>query len=210
MRVYKIEGKGYECNKYLIVGRKNILVDPGMPEGFFPTLEKIENIVKDIDFIINTHCHYDHTGGDYLYQEYFHVPVIIHNEEVEVLKRGSDITLSSLFNSKMIPPKEVIPLEEVLDELKRCNIEVVETPGHTKGSISLICGNYMITGDTLFAYSVGRWDFPTGNLEELKSSILKLHRIIQEKGISKILPGHGEDAHTHNLDVKSLLLRLEF
>ena len=194
MEVYKIDGIGYDCNKYLIVGRKNILIDPGIPENFLSTLEKIEDIVKRIDFIINTHCHYDHTGGDYLYEEHFNAPVVIHNVEVEILRRGSDITLSSLFNSKMIPPKEVIPLEEVLEELKRCGIEVVETPGHTKGSISLVCGNYLITGDTLFAHGVGRWDFPTGNLEELKSSILKLQRIIKERGISKILPGHGEDA----------------
>jgi len=208
MKIYKIEGKGYECNKYLIVGKRNILVDPGMPEGFLSTLEEIESIVKDIDFIINTHCHYDHTGGDYLYEDHFHAPVIIHNAEVEILRRGSDITLAPLFNSKMVPPREVIPLEEVLEELRRCNIEVVETPGHTKGSISLICGNYLITGDTLFAHGVGRWDFPTGNLEELKSSILKLQRIIEERGISKILPGHGEDAYTCNLDIRSLLLRL--
>ena len=207
MEIYKIEGRGYECNKYLVVGKKNILIDPGLPEGFLYTVERIENTVKDIDLIINTHCHYDHTGGDYLYEDYFNAPVVIHNSEVEVLKRGSDITLaSSLFNSKMIPPREVVPLGEVLEELRRCNIEVVETPGHTKGSISLICGDYLITGDTLFAYSVGRWDFPTGNLEELKSSILKLQRIIQERGISKILPGHGEDAYTYNLDIKSLLM----
>jgi len=209
MEIYKIEGRGYECNKYLVVGKKNILIDPGLPEGFLYTVERIENTVKDIDLIINTHCHYDHTGGDYLYEDYFNAPVVIHNSEVEVLKRGSDITLaSSLFNSKMIPPREVVPLGEVLEELRRCNIEVVETPGHTKGSISLICGDYLITGDTLFAYSVGRWDFPTGNLEELKSSILKLQRIIQERGISKILPGHGEDAYTDNLDIKSLLMGL--
>ena len=209
MEIYKIEGKGYECNKYLVVGKKNILIDPGIPEGFLYTVERIENTVKDIDLIINTHCHYDHTGGDYLYEDHFHAPVVIHNSEVEVLKRGSDITLaSSLFNSKMIPPREVVPLGEVLEELRRCNIEVVETPGHTKGSISLICGDYLITGDTLFVYSVGRWEFPTGNLEELKSSILKLQRIIQERGISKILPGHGEDAYTDNLDIKSLLMGL--
>lgn len=208
MKIYKIEGKGYECNKYLIVGKRNILVDPGMPEGFLSTLEEIESIVKDIDFIINTHCHYDHTGGDYLYEDHFHAPVIIHNAEVEILRRGSDITLAPLFNSKMVPPREVIPLEEVLEELRRCNIEVVETPGHTKGSISLICGNYLITGDTLFAHGVGRWDFPTGDLEALKSSLLKLQRVIQEGGISEILPGHGENAPTHTLDIESLLLEL--
>lgn len=208
MRIYKIDGRGYECNKYLIVGRKNILVDPGMPEGFLPTVERIEGIVKDIDLIINTHCHYDHTGGDYLFQEHFNAPVVIHDLEVEALRRGSDVTLASLFHSKMVPPGEIVPLGEVVEELRRCDIEVVETPGHTRGSISLICGDYLITGDTLFAHGVGRWDFPTGDLEALKSSLLKLQRIIQERGISEILPGHGENAPTHTLDIESLLLEL--
>ncbi|HIP17554.1 MAG TPA: MBL fold metallo-hydrolase [Methanothermococcus okinawensis] len=204
--IYKISGKWNDCNTYLIKGeRKNILIDPGLPDDFDATLKEIENIVKDIDFIINTHCHYDHSGSDYLYQDYFGAPIIIHDSEVNHLKNASDVTLSSgLFHRDMIPPKEVIPLGEVLEELKRYSIEIIETPGHTKGSISIIYGDSLITGDTLFAHSVGRWDFPTGSLEDLKGSILKLEGIIN-KNILNVLPGHGENGNKHTISyVKKL------
>jgi glyoxylase-like metal-dependent hydrolase (beta-lactamase superfamily II) len=92
----------------------------------------------------------------------------------------------------LTPPKEIIPISEVLGELEKYNIEIVETPGHTKGSISLIYKDNLITGDTLFAYGVGRWDFPTGSLIDLRSSVSKLERIAYERNIINILPGHGE------------------
>ncbi|MBW9222005.1 MBL fold metallo-hydrolase [Methanothermococcus sp. SCGC AD-155-C09] len=206
--IYKINGKWNDCNKYLIKGeRKNILIDPGLPDDFDTTLKEIKGIVKDIDIIINTHCHYDHSGSDYLYQDYFGAPIIIHDREVNHLKNASEVTLSSgLFRRNMIPPKEVIPLGEVLEELKKYNIEIIETPGHTKGSISIIYRDSLITGDTLFSNSVGRWDFPTGSLEDLKGSILKLEDIINKKNISSILPGHGEDGNKYTISyVKKLL-----
>ena len=191
--IYKINGKWNDCNKYLIKGnRKNILIDPGLPDNFNILLEEIENIVRNVDIVINTHCHYDHSGSDYLCQDYFGSPVIIHDEEVNHLKNTSNVNLSSeLFHKSIIPPREIIPLGEILEELKRYNIEIIETPGHTKGSISIIYEDNLITGDTLFAHSVGRWDFPTGSLEDLKNSILKLEDIINKKNILNILPGHG-------------------
>ena len=56
----------------------------------------------------------------------------------------------------------------------------------------LIYKDNLITGDTLFAYGVGRWDFPTGNLIDLRNSVSKLERIAYERNIMNILPGHGE------------------
>jgi glyoxylase-like metal-dependent hydrolase (beta-lactamase superfamily II) len=190
--IYKLNGVGYDSNTYLIIGKKNILIDPGTPNTFNLLKDEIKSIAKDIDYIINTHCHYDHAGSDYLYEEYFNAPVIIHDSEVEDLKNNTNTTVSALFNRELIPPKEIIPISEILEELKKYDMEVVETPGHTKGSISLIYKDNLITGDTLFAYGVGRWDFPTGSLIDLRSSVSKLERIAYERNIINILPGHGE------------------
>jgi glyoxylase-like metal-dependent hydrolase (beta-lactamase superfamily II) len=190
--IYKLNGIGYDSNTYLIIGKKNILIDPGTPNTFNLLKDEIKSIAKDIDYIINTHCHYDHAGSDYLYEEYFNAPVIIHDSEVEDLKNNTNTTVSALFNRELISPKEIIPISEILDELKKYDMEVVETPGHTKGSISLIYKDNLITGDTLFAYGVGRWDFPTGNLIDLRNSVSKLERIAYERNIMNILPGHGE------------------
>ena len=71
-------------------------------------------------------------------------------------------------------------------------MEVIRTPGHTYGSISIIYENSLITGDTIFAYGVGRWDLPTGNVVELRNSINMLEKIADERGIDVIYPGHGE------------------
>ncbi|AEF96551.1 MBL fold metallo-hydrolase [Methanotorris igneus] len=190
--IYKLNGVYYDANSYLIVGKKNILIDPGTPGNFEFLKNQIEEIVKDIDLVINTHCHYDHAGSDYLFEEYFDAPTIIHDSEVEHLKNGDKVTVSWLFNATFNPPKEIIPISEVKDELNKVGIEVIYTPGHTKGSISLVVEDKMITGDTLFAYGVGRWDLPTGDLAELRASIEKLERIAYQKGIAQIYPGHGE------------------
>ena len=190
--IYKLNGIGYDSNTYLIIGKKNILIDPGTPNTFNSLKDEIKSIAKDIDYIINTHCHYDHAGSDYLYEEYFNAPIIIHDLEVDDLKNNTNTTVSALFNRELTPPKEIIPISEVLGELEKYNIEIVETPGHTKGSISLIYNDNLITGDILFAYGVGRWDFPTGSLIDLRSSVSKLERIAYERNIMNILPGHGE------------------
>ena len=190
--IYKLNGIGYDSNTYLIIGKKNILIDPGTPNTFNLLKDEIKSIAKDIDYIINTHCHYDHAGSDYLYEEYFNAPVIIHDSEVEDLKNNTNTTVSALFNRELTPPKEIMPISEILEELKKYDMEVIETPGHTKGSISLIYKDNLITGDTLFAYGVGRWDFPTGSLIDLRSSVSKLERIAYERNIINILPGHGE------------------
>ncbi|EHP84932.1 MBL fold metallo-hydrolase [Methanotorris formicicus] len=190
--IYKLNGMYYDANSYLIAGKKNILIDPGTPGNFEFLKNQIEEIVKDIDLIINTHCHYDHVGSDYLFEDYFDVPIVIHDSEVEHLKKGDDVTVSWLFNANLNPPREIIPIGEVKDELNKIGIEIIHTPGHTKGSISLVFEDKMITGDTLFAYGVGRWDLPTGSLIELRTSIEKLERIANQKELTQIYPGHGE------------------
>lgn len=189
--IYKLNGRGYDSNSYLIVGKKNILVDPGTPSNFETLKKDILSHCKGIDYIINTHCHYDHVASDYLFQEEFEAPVLIHPLEIIHLASGDEVTVSRLFG-RYTPPKDILPITEAEEILKELGIEVIETPGHTGGGISLVLEDSIISGDTIFAYGVGRYDFPTGNLIRLRESINKLERIAYEKKIMKILPGHGE------------------
>ena len=76
--------------------------------------------------------------------------------------------------------------EITFDEL---TFKVIETPGHTKGSVCYVLDNYIFSGDTLFERSYGRVDFPTGNVSELISSIKKLFSL---NGNYIVLSGHGE------------------
>ncbi|XRO75765.1 MBL fold metallo-hydrolase [Methanocaldococcus sp. 28A] len=191
--ILKLNGYGYSSNSYLIIGKKNILIDPGISGTFNILMEELEkNNIKNIDLIINTHCHFDHSSADCLIEEHFNCPTIIEDKEVKHLKNGDEVTVSSLFGAKLNPPKEIIPLSEVEEELKNYDLEVIRTPGHTYGSISIIYKDGLITGDTIFSYGVGRWDLPTGNVIELRNSINLLERIANERNINKIYPGHGD------------------
>jgi len=191
--IIKLNGYGYSSNSYLILGKKTILIDPGISGTFNILMEELEkNKIKNIDLIINTHCHFDHTSADYLIEEYFNCPTVIEDKEVKHLKNGDEVTVSSLFGAKLNPPKEIIPLSEIEEELKSYGLEVIKTPGHTYGSISIIYKDGLITGDTIFAYGVGRWDLPTGNVIDLRKSISLLERIANERNINKLYPGHGE------------------
>ncbi|WP_456374267.1 MBL fold metallo-hydrolase [Methanocaldococcus sp.] len=192
--ILKLNGYGYSSNSYLIKTKnKNILIDPGIEENFNILMDELKRYgIKDIDLIINTHCHYDHTSANYLVEEYFNCPTVIEDKEVKHLKSGDKVTVSSLFGRDLKPPREIIPLSEIEEELKKYDLEVIRTPGHTYGSISIIYKDSLITGDTIFSYGVGRWDLPTGNIIELRDSINKLERIAYERNIDKIYPGHGD------------------
>lgn len=68
-------------------------------------------------------------------------------------------------------------------------IKVLNTPGHTSDSICLYAGDTLISGDTLFCRSVGRWDFPTGNMQEEIRSIKEI--LLSLPDDTKVFPGHG-------------------
>ncbi|MBP2143852.1 glyoxylase-like metal-dependent hydrolase (beta-lactamase superfamily II) [Methanococcus voltae] len=190
--IVRLNGIGYDSNSYLIVDKLSILVDPGTPSNFENLRQEISKYTNKIDYIVNTHCHYDHAGSDYLFEEAYNAPVIIGPKDLLHLKNVDTVTVSRLFGVDMVPPKNILVINEVEEQLKEANIEFIETPGHTEGGLSLIYGDNLITGDTLFAYGVGRHDLPTGNIAELRDSINKLERVAYSKKIVNILPGHGE------------------
>ena len=70
-------------------------------------------------------------------------------------------------------------------------VKVLHTPGHSPGSVTLLAGDYMFCGDTLFALSCGRWDLPDGDMHTLMGSLADLGYL---KGNYKVCPGHGEDS----------------
>ncbi|ENN96793.1 beta-lactamase domain-containing protein [Methanocaldococcus villosus KIN24-T80] len=181
--IVKLGGFGYSCNTYLILDKYHILIDPGM---YANIIDEIEKYTSKIDFVINTHCHYDHVGVDHLIEEIYNCPIYIDDKEVRHLKNADHVVLAELFNSKLIPPKEVLPISELED------VEIIRTPGHTYGSITILYRDGLITGDTLFAYGVGRTDFPTGDIIKLRESIAMLEKIANQRDIKHIYPGHGE------------------
>lgn len=194
MQVYKgiilTGGIGYDSNIYLI--DNEVLVDTGTGIFFNEIKEELENLKIDLNgihTIVNTHCHFDHSGGDKNFRDLCNAKIAIHEKDKEALETGEG-TLAELFGKK----QKAVTVDYVLKEgdkikTKNFNFVVISTPGHTKGSICLYEKNkkILISGDTIFADSVGRTDFPSGSLEDLIKSLKKLSKL----NIMYLLPGHG-------------------
>lgn len=189
--VYCIEGLMADSNSYLIDNNDGdgdynyILVDTGTGQSnafLFSQLGEIGVKPEDIDLIVNTHCHFDHVGGNDFFPN---AKIAIHKKDAVALRDpDSELTVSSLFGSIVRKHDVDIELEE---GDKIANFEVILTPGHTSGGISLWDGEILICGDTIFANGgVGRMDIG-GSPIDMKDSLMRL----KEFDVEYLLPGHG-------------------
>lgn len=181
-----IDSLGIDSNCYILESDKTVLIDTGTYQNY-RLYDYIDENDLQIDFIINTHCHYDHIGGN----KFFQVPIYAHIYDYLDIKNLTDKTLFRHFSKDFEGFKEVNSLKEN-DEIDLGDylLKVIHTPGHTSGSICLLeqDKSYLFSGDTVFKGSVGRYDLPSGNLEDLKESLKKLCNVT----VREVFPGHGE------------------
>ena len=179
---------GIPMNCYILEhNKKCFIIDPGYKNDTIS--QYVETNELEVLGILLTHGHIDHIGA----LDCFKVPVYIHEIEMDLVtdnyKNGSTlvgIPLNYNFDDITLVPindKTKIPLDDKL-------IEVINSPGHTKGGVCYKIDNEIFTGDTLFNYGVGRWDFPTGSLSDLKESVV--HLIETQDVCCNIYPGHGD------------------
>ncbi|MCD6513359.1 MAG: MBL fold metallo-hydrolase [Candidatus Odinarchaeota archaeon] len=192
-----IYGKGYSSNTVII--KKNdgevIVVDPGMPDNVSRVIQAIKRITKESlrrVILSATHEHYDHIGGFAELCRKVRCEIYVSKSTADVLKAGDDIiSVAYLFNAKL----ESIQVQKVIKEGDCINsaigdFTVIETPGHTIGSICFYNKPHkiLISGDTVFPHGgFGRVDLHTGNIKMLKSSIEKLSSL----DVEILIPGHG-------------------
>jgi len=177
-----IDGYGSDSNCYLI---DDIIIDTGtgMNEEYLPLIIKENGLnLEDISLIVNTHCHFDHAGGNYLFPE---AKVAVHEKDAQFIENENDPMTAGFMFGKSLERNDVdLKLNE---GDKIANFEVLHTPGHTPGGISLWDGEILISGDTVFANGgFGRLDIG-GNPEEMKDSFKKLIQL----DVKYLLPGHG-------------------
>ena len=135
--------------------------------------------------ILLTHGHYDHTGAvAELSARWPGVPVYLNRRDVY----EGDAYLQQLF-----PP---VPCAKDYGEgdtvqVGGLTLQVLATPGHSEGSVTLRCGDALFCGDTLFAGSCGRTDFPGGSVKKMMESLKRLGEL---EGDLKVYPGHMEDS----------------
>ncbi len=188
MRVESLVVGDLGVNSYLLIGDgEGVIIDPGAEgERLFALIQGREVVLR---YIVNTHGHFDHTGANGFIKEKTGADLAIHEADVELLKDTP--YQASLFglSARPSPEPDLILKDGYILEVEGLRIEVIHTPGHTKGSISLLVDGVLFTGDTLFAGSVGRTDLPGGSYEGLMRSIRE--RILPLPDDTLIYPGHG-------------------
>lgn len=204
MKIHQIGGYGGDSNIYLIIDETIALVDAGTGRHFdvvTKNLQKFGLAPSDIGLIINTHCHYDHVGGDRAFLNAADCEVAIHELDAGPLREGDGIITCAVLLGEELEPLEPTRLLHDGDhiELGELVLEVLYTPGHTRGSICLYDRERQVlfSGDTVFCGGIGRTDHPTGDRDEMINSIRRLAKL----KVQKLLPGHGliaeEGAHMH-------------
>lgn len=129
--------------------------------------------------VLVTHGHFDHIGALRELTAARPVPVYLAREELAIAAEMAHGRLTE--NTVDYPP------ELTVGDL---HFTVLKTPGHSPGSVCLLCGKYLFTGDTLFAGSCGRTDFCGGDAGQLAQSLTRLARLDFD---GRVLPGHGEE-----------------
>lgn len=169
---------------YTFDNEKALIIDPG--GDFSLIMQRLEAINKKAGAIILTHGHFDHIMAAADFQASL-IPIYMHQAD-EALVNGSG-NLAKYFGLKMQPFSVDNRLIEGDLDIYGFNLRVIETPGHTAGSVCIQIENVIFTGDTLFLDSYGRTDFPSGNQQKLIESARKLFAL---PGDFLIYSGHGE------------------
>ena len=139
----------------------------------------------DLKFCLLTHAHFDHISG----LNSLDRPFYVHCYDTPFLKNPY-LNGSSFFDSPFTIGKDPLLLEEIAITLESFYFEILHTPGHTPGSVSIKVGDWLFSGDTLFCDSIGRTDLPLASPEQLVSSVkTKIFPLADE---TVVYPGHGE------------------
>lgn len=191
MAVHVFQGTGYDSNCYLVSGERPVLVDTGTGINHERLLRNVRNIIGDrrADIVL-THRHFDHTGGARRMAEALGGEVMMHSQDAVPVRDGSATATSADMFGRTMDAVEVTDIEDghVIDTGVHV-LTVLHTPGHSAGGICLYEDGTgtLISGDTVFADGVGRWDLPTGDVASLAASIRKL----ADLHLVDLYPGHG-------------------
>lgn len=190
MEIYTLPNGPFMVNSYLIVNeKKGFFLDPG--SGIRPLLVKAESDKIEIEAILATHGHIDHIDGVNRVKEKFNVPFYANSLDMELIQ--SVQMQARMFGvpdpGKIIPDKNLPSNGEI--KIAGLTLELYHTPGHSKGSVSILIDDVLFSGDTIFNFSIGRTDLPGGNYEELITSIQK--NILTLPDETRVLSGHGPE-----------------
>ena len=170
------------------------VIDPG------GDADAIKSAIQDMGFairiIVNTHGHVDHISANAEVKRATGAELAIHEYDAGMLLDPVANLSASAFGPVVSPAADRLLAEGDTIKVGTLQLSVVHTPGHTEGGICLLGRGYVFSGDTLFAGSVGRSDFPGGDpmvlLQSIRSKLLCL------TDTTTVLPGHGPNTTIGN------------
>lgn len=164
-----------------------VVIDPG--EEFPLIWEKIQEAEYEVKGIVLTHGHADHIGAVAELKNKTEAPIYIHPEDQEMLT-DPKLNRSLYFGVAITAPQadKLLKEGEIL-KIGNVSLKVIHTPGHTPGGVCLEYDKILFSGDTLFAGSIGRTDFPGSSFQSLIYSIKRKLLILPDE--IEIFPGHG-------------------
>ncbi|GAB6097164.1 MBL fold metallo-hydrolase [Desulfatiferula olefinivorans] len=167
--------------------RKAAVVDPGDEGGRI--LSALTRDKLTLEYIINTHGHFDHVGANRRLKEATGAQILIHAKDAPMLGHLREMAMSFGMRMDNSPPADRLLNDGDVITFGEQSLKVLHTPGHSPGGIALAAEDFVIAGDTLFQGSIGRTDLPGGDFNTLITSIRT--KLFPLGDTMKVYTGHG-------------------
>ena len=190
MHVYTLANGPFMVNSYMVFNNdRGIIIDPG--SGIDPLLDKAEAEGVSIEAVIATHGHIDHIDGVNRVKAKTGAPFYVSAPDLPLVRNVQmQANMFGLRPIGEITAEKELPLSGDI-KIAGLDCALFYTPGHSKGSVSILIEDYLFSGDVLFSYSIGRTDLPGGDYAELINSIKNNILIMPDD--TKVLSGHGPE-----------------
>ena len=200
--VWRFEGRLLKANHYLVLDKqreKMFAIDSGF--GDSQVNQVVEEMNSYLSAIYLTHGHFDHAGGAAILSDAYKCLTFLKVHDLRII-RSSNFLLKILgHETTMTLPKLELVEDRFSDEL----VEFLDCPGHTPGSVVIRAGEYLFTGDSVYADRINAVKLPEQDDTALDQSILSI--LDKLLNAARIFPGHGRDIRGKDLLKENVPLR---